>query len=72
MTYLDEPFPSLPPQQEALFAAAAATTPGRPGVLDAAVRLLGDILRGRRYRYCRTWARAPGRYRVVSCSPSLL
>ncbi|MFE4333285.1 class I SAM-dependent methyltransferase [Streptomyces sp. NPDC056831] len=48
MTYPDEFLPSLPPQQEALFAAAAADYARyRPGVPDAAVRVLADILRGR-------------------------
>ncbi|MFG2561961.1 class I SAM-dependent methyltransferase [Streptomyces sp. NPDC048496] len=48
MTYPDVPFPDLPPEQEALFAAAAATYARyRSGVPDAAVRLLADILRGR-------------------------
>lgn len=43
----DVPFPGLPPEQEALFAAAAAPYARyRPGVPDAAVRLLADILRG--------------------------
>lgn len=48
MTYPDVPFPGLPPEQEALFAAAAATYARyRPGVPDGAVHLLADILRDR-------------------------
>ncbi|MFD4943581.1 class I SAM-dependent methyltransferase [Streptomyces sp. NPDC058409] len=48
MTYPDVPFPGLPPEQEALFAAAAATYARyRPGLPDGAVHLLADILRDR-------------------------
>ncbi|WP_405735064.1 class I SAM-dependent methyltransferase [Streptomyces sp. NBC_01537] len=48
MTYPHGPFPSLPPEEEALFAAAAAGYARyRPGVPDAAARLLAGALRGR-------------------------
>ncbi|WP_424921740.1 class I SAM-dependent methyltransferase [Streptomyces sp. wa1] len=47
MTYPYGPLPDLYPEQEALFAAAAATYARyRPGLPDAAVRLLADVLRG--------------------------
>ncbi|WP_333736776.1 class I SAM-dependent methyltransferase [Streptomyces sp. IBSBF 2806] len=49
MTYPDGPFPGLPPEREAMFEAAAPTyARHRPGLPDAAVRLLADALRGRR------------------------
>ncbi|MER5549782.1 class I SAM-dependent methyltransferase [Streptomyces sp. NPDC002589] len=45
MTHPDEPFPSLAPSDEALFGAAATEYARyRPGVPDAAVRLLAGIL----------------------------
>lgn len=48
MTYPYGPLPDLYPEQEALFASAAATYARyRPGLPDAAVRLLADVLRGR-------------------------
>ncbi|WP_406346364.1 methyltransferase domain-containing protein [Streptomyces sp. NBC_01547] len=48
MTYPYEPFPGLPPEQEKMFEAAALTyARHRPGLPDAAVRLLADTLRGR-------------------------
>ncbi|MGY3056252.1 ubiquinone/menaquinone biosynthesis C-methylase UbiE [Streptomyces sp. TE3672] len=48
MTYPDGPFPGLSPKQEALFEGAALTyARHRPGLPDAAVRLLADTLRGR-------------------------
>ncbi|MFJ8752147.1 class I SAM-dependent methyltransferase [Streptomyces sp. NPDC102441] len=47
MTYPDGPIPGLPQEMEALFAAAAATYARyRPGLPDAAVGLLADVLRG--------------------------
>ncbi|MET7684229.1 methyltransferase domain-containing protein [Streptomyces sp. NPDC005423] len=49
MTYPDGPFPGLPPEQEGIFEAAASTyARHRPGLPDAAVRLLADALRSRR------------------------
>ncbi|MFD8882159.1 class I SAM-dependent methyltransferase [Streptomyces erythrochromogenes] len=48
MTYPYGPLPELYPEQEALFADAATTYACyRPGLPDAAVRLLADVLRGR-------------------------
>ncbi|MFI5822818.1 class I SAM-dependent methyltransferase [Streptomyces rishiriensis] len=48
MTYPDGPFQGLPPEQEAMFEAAASTyARHRPGLPDPAVRLLADTLRGR-------------------------
>ncbi|MFJ4125994.1 class I SAM-dependent methyltransferase [[Kitasatospora] papulosa] len=48
MTYPYGPLPDLYPEQEALFASAAATYARyRPGLPDAAVQLLADVLQGR-------------------------
>ncbi|WP_329453374.1 class I SAM-dependent methyltransferase (plasmid) [Streptomyces sp. NBC_01724] len=48
MTYPNVPEPALPPKKETLFGAAAADYARyRPGVPDAAIRLLADTLRGR-------------------------
>ncbi|WND40745.1 methyltransferase domain-containing protein (plasmid) [Streptomyces sp. BB1-1-1] len=48
MTYPYGPLPDLYPEQEALFAAAAATYARyRPGLPDTAAHLLADVLRGR-------------------------
>ncbi|MFJ9893557.1 methyltransferase [Streptomyces sp. NPDC091280] len=45
MTYDDQPFPSVDPEKEALFAAAAAEYARyRPGLPDEAARLLADTL----------------------------
>ncbi|MGA5442370.1 class I SAM-dependent methyltransferase [Streptomyces griseoincarnatus] len=48
MTYPDGPLPGLSPEQETMFDGAALTyARHRPGLPDAAVRLLADTLRGR-------------------------
>ncbi|MEU6275745.1 class I SAM-dependent methyltransferase [Streptomyces populi] len=48
MTCPDGPLPDLPPKQEAMFEGAAlAYARHRPGLPDAAARLLADTLRGR-------------------------
>ncbi|MFF0228543.1 class I SAM-dependent methyltransferase [Streptomyces sp. NPDC004629] len=48
MTYPEGPLPGLAPEQETMFEGAALTySRRRPGLPDAAVRLLADTLRGR-------------------------
>ncbi|WP_030841464.1 class I SAM-dependent methyltransferase [Streptomyces sp. NRRL S-475] len=48
MTYPDGPLPGLSPEQETMFEGAALTyARHRPGLPEAAVRLLADTLRGR-------------------------
>ncbi|MFJ6752487.1 hypothetical protein ACIQNI_30520 [Streptomyces sp. NPDC091266] len=71
MIYPDGPLPGLP-EQEALFEGAALTyARHRPGLPDAAVRLLADTLRGRPSRRCSTWAPEPDRCPSRSCPPTL-